>query len=139
MLSTHFPLAQSVPLVQAAPATFVVPQTSPSQAVKASQVLLVPETQEPAPSQVLGVRVEPAHVEPQAVPLAAYWHLPAPSHMPVAPQGEFAAVQELWPTWPAGTGRHWPSVCPLRAFVHAMHPAQSLSQQTPSATTPDLH
>jgi hypothetical protein len=139
MLSTHLPLAQSVPLVQAAPAAFFAPQTSPSQAAELSQVLLVPETQAPAPSQVLGVRVEPVQVEPQPVPLAPYWHLPAPSHMPVVPQVVFAAVQILWPAWPAGTGRHCPSLCPFRVFVHAEQPLQSLLQQTPSATIPDVH
>ena len=99
----------------------------------------MPETQAPAPSQVLGVRVEPAHVDPHAVPLAPDWQLPAPSHIPVRPQGTFEAAQALWAAWPAGTGRHWPSVCPFRSFVHAEHPVQSLSQQTPSATTPDVH
>jgi hypothetical protein len=79
------------------------------------------------------------HVEPHLVPLAPYWHLPAPSHLPVVPQVVFESVQVLWPTWPAGTARHCPSVCPFRSFVHAEHPVQSLSQQTPSATTPDVH
>jgi hypothetical protein len=139
MLSTHLPLAQSVPLVQAAPAAFFAPQTSPSQAAELSQVLLVPETQAPAPSQVLGVRVEPVQVEPQAVPLAPNWQLPAPSHIPVRPQRTFEAAQALWAAWPAGTGRHWPSVCPFRALVHAKHPLHALSQHTPSATTPEVH
>jgi hypothetical protein len=78
-------------------------------------------------------------VDPQLVALAPFWQCPAPSHMPVVPQGGFAAVQVLWPTWFAGTARHCPSVCPFRSFVHAEHPVQSLSQQTPSATTPDVH
>ena len=100
----------------------------------------MPETQAPAPSQVLGIRVEPVQVEPQPVPLAPYWHLPAPSHKPVVPQVVFEAVQVLWPTLFAGTVRHCPSVCPFRVSEHAMHPLQSaLSQHTPSATALEMH
>jgi hypothetical protein len=139
-LSSHFPLSHSESPLQPEPSAFFVPQTSPALAqVKPPQDVGARGVQFPAPSQVLGVRVEPVQVEPQAVPLAPYWHLPAPSHMPVVPQVVFAAVQVLWPTWPAGTARHCPSLCPFRSFVHAEHPVQSLSQQTPSATTPDVH
>jgi len=43
---------------------------------------------------------------------------------------------------PACTGRHCPVVFaawPFRAAVQAEQPAQALSQQTPSARTPELH
>ena len=81
---TQFPLSQSEPLLQLAPSTFCVPQTLPAQTVELSQGLLAAELQLPAPSQVLGVKVEPVHVEPQAVPLAPFWQCPAPSQ--VAPK-----------------------------------------------------
>ena len=137
--STQFPLSQSEALLQPAPSTFCVPQTLPAQTTELAQGLPTPELQLPAPSQVFGVRVEPVQVEPQAVPLAPFWQCPAPSHMPVVPQVVFESVQVLCPALPAGTGRHCPSLCPFRVFVHAKQPLQSLLQQTPSATTPDVH
>jgi hypothetical protein len=42
----------------------------------------------------------------------------------------------------ATTARHWPVVvaaCPFKALVQALQPVQALSQQTPSATTLDVH
>ena len=138
--SAQNPLSHSEAPPQAEPFPFVPPQMSPALAqTYRPQDVGVREMQLPAPSQVLGVRVEPVHMEPQPVPLAPYWHLPAPSHRPVVPQVVFESVQVLWPTLPAGTERHCPSLCPLRAFVHAKQPLQSLLQQTPSATTPDVH
>jgi hypothetical protein len=65
--------------------------------------------------------------------------LPVPSQKPSSPQEVPEAVHALWATWPDGTGRHCPSVCPFKAFVQAEHPLQAWLQQTPSATTPDVH
>jgi hypothetical protein len=51
--------------------------------------------------------------------------------------------QVLWGAdLPATTGRHDPVVvdaCPFKALVQALQPVHALSQQTPSATTFDVH
>jgi len=137
--SAQNPLSHSDVLLQVKPGVFLVPQVSPAQA-KGAQDVGVPAAQVPLPSQVFKVWLPPAHVEPQAVPLAMYWQAPAPSHMPVAPQVSVETVQAAWAIWSCGTERHCPSVCPFKAFVHAMHPVQlSWLQHTPSATNPDVH
>ena len=53
-------------------------------------------------------------------------------------------LQALWGAAPLAvvTGRQVPVVlvaCPFSAAVHAEQPVQSLLQQTPSATIPDVH
>ena len=95
-----------MPAKQVAPSTFRVPQTVPDpQTVELGQGPGVPLTlQAPAPLQVMGVKVEPVHEVPQAVPLAGMWHWPAPSQFPSSPQGVPEAVQALCASLPAVTG-----------------------------------
>jgi hypothetical protein len=142
--STQLPLAQSVPVPQRAPWIFFEPQlVASAHAVEFGQAL-VAAVQAWVASHALVVRVEPEHESvAQDVPVVLYRQAPLPSQVPSSPQGGLA-VHVLWPPWPATTARHCPSaapvpVCLLRASVHAEQPEHALSQQTPSATTPDLH
>ncbi len=81
---------------------------------------------------------------PQSDPAAAKWHAPVPLQVPSVPHGSATSGQAPWGSaaLAAVTGRQVPVVvvaCPFRAAVHALQPVHSLSQQTPSAMTPDAH
>jgi hypothetical protein len=142
--STQLPLAQSVPVPQEAPWIFFVPHfVASAQAVLFVQGLLL-ATQACELLQALVVRLAFAHESAaQDVPVTGYRQAPFPSQVPSSPQGGLAA-HVLWPGWPATTARHCPSatdapVCLFRASVHAEQPEHAWLQQTPSATTPDVH
>jgi hypothetical protein len=87
------------------------------------------------------VRVEPfaGHVAfEHAVPSAYFWHPPAPSHLPFAPQlgAPSSAQKAAGAAVPAGSGEQ----APLPERLQAWQAGQAaLPQQTPSTQLPLMH
>ena len=102
------------------------------------QVFVVPPLHWPA-WQVLPVmqRLESSHDSPAC---GEERQKPLPSHLPSSPQVTPEAAHALWATWPATTGRHWPAAPLVRVPPEqALQPVHATLQQTPSATTPEVH
>jgi hypothetical protein len=81
---------------------------------------------------------------PQSAPTAArYRQAPDPLQVPSRPQGSLTAAHvACGSALPAVTDMHEPVVlasCPFKSAVQALQPVHALSQQTPSAITPDAH
>jgi len=72
------------------------------------QTTPVPGLHVPAPSQILGVNVAEAQVEPQFVPVATNRQAPAPSQVPSCPHGVLSTAQVLCAFTPAAAGRQYP-------------------------------
>jgi hypothetical protein len=93
----------------------------------------------PAPSQApTGVDVDPLQdAVPQLVPAAIGWQPPAPSQVPLNPQGGTGAQAPCGSIAPMGTGLHAPAE---PATLHDVQvPQLADEQQTPSTQLPPSH
>jgi hypothetical protein len=95
--------------------------------------------QTPAPSQLpTGVKVDPLHdAVPQLVPAVIGRHAPAPSQVPLNPQGGAAAHPPCGSIAPAGTGLQVPAFPTTLQAAHV--PQDGDPQQTPSTQLPLSH
>jgi hypothetical protein len=97
----------------------------------------------PAPSQVrAGVATSPMVqvAGPQTVVVPYSWHFPVPSHRPLVPHVEAAAVAH-WlvglGAWPAGIALQVPALPDTAQDMHV--PVHAVAQQTPWAQTLEAH
>ena len=88
--------------------------------------------QVPAPSQApIGLLVDPVQLAvPQLVPALLFRQFPAPSQVPLNPQGGFAVQRACGSPLPAGTGWQEPAA-PVRLHIWQV-PQLGAEQQTPS-------
>jgi hypothetical protein len=98
-------------------------------------------THAPLPSQVeTGEKMLPLHeASAQTTLVLALRQAPAPSQVPSFPHFlvVVSSLQVLWAFKPLVTKPHVPSGWPVRVRVQALHPVQTLSQQTASAQIPE--
>jgi hypothetical protein len=96
------------------------------------QLAVCAVAQVPLPVQCeTGVKVEPEHeAAPQLTPALACWQAPAPSQLPVLPQGAWGAQRACGSASPCRTFEHVPA---LPVTLHAWQvPHVDAPQQTPS-------
>jgi hypothetical protein len=95
---------------------------------------------DPSPSQarVVFIAVGPEHVDvPHTVVDEYVVQVPKPSHTPVVPQVDVAALVHNACPWPAAIGEHMPTWAVKLQARQA--PPQAVLQQTPSAQWTDAH